>query len=295
MTSLPIATATDACDREQRSTLRPYVEATGFVAVWMALGVGFRFIGWDAVVTINTYLLVGIPLMILFQCCVRGERLVTLWVRHAERFNIGVVGLLVAAALTATPANQLVAVVAHKPLQIVVALWDVAAIAGAVGAGFCIRNMSLHGLRKGLPGFLMTCGLGIGLMAIAALAGGTSSFPIGKAIFFTQQFLLYFPVCFALEEVVFRGMIDSHLQQQPATGRKAWLSAVAGSILWGLWHLPLIPIPDVLSATVIVPSVCLVHALIGVPLSFCWRSSGSLLLPCAAHAFIDAFRNAVLM
>jgi hypothetical protein len=30
------------------------------------------------------------------------------------------------------------------------------------------------------------------------------------------------------------------------------------------------------------------------PLSFCWRRGGTLVLPAAAHAFIDAYRNAVM-
>jgi hypothetical protein len=30
-----------------------------------------------------------------------------------------------------------------------------------------------------------------------------------------------------------------------------------------------------------------------VPLSFCWRRSGTLVLPAAAHALIDAYRNMI--
>jgi membrane protease YdiL (CAAX protease family) len=146
-----------------------------------------------------------------------------------------------------------------------------------------------------LPEFIAAVAFGVGMMALAALASGKPLFPIGKASLFAQQFLLYFTVCFALEEVVFRGMLDPHLQPQPATGWSALLSAIAVSILWGLWHLPVVPNPDLLSAVVMVPSVCLVHVLFGVPLSFCSRSSGSLLLPALAHALADAFRNAVLM
>jgi hypothetical protein len=31
-----------------------------------------------------------------------------------------------------------------------------------------------------------------------------------------------------------------------------------------------------------------------VPLSFCWRASGTLVLPAAAHALIDSYRNSLL-
>ena len=37
-----------------------------------------------------------------------------------------------------------------------------------------------------------------------------------------------------------------------------------------------------------------VHTLIGIPLSLCWRKGGTLVLPAAAHALIDAYRNTVL-
>jgi hypothetical protein len=42
------------------------------------------------------------------------------------------------------------------------------------------------------------------------------------------------------------------------------------------------------------PVVIIVHSLVGVPLSFCWRASGTLVLPAAAHALVDAYRNTVL-
>ena len=38
---------------------------------------------------------------------------------------------------------------------------------------------------------------------------------------------------------------------------------------------------------------CLI-TMIGIPLSLCWRKGGTLALPAAAHALIDAYRNTVL-
>ncbi len=53
-----------------------------------------------------------------------------------------------------------------------------------------------------------------------------------------RHFLLFFPVCFVLEEVTFRGMLDSHLHRPGESLR--FTSALLGSILWGLWHLPIV-------------------------------------------------------
>jgi ABC-type transport system involved in multi-copper enzyme maturation permease subunit len=38
----------------------------------------------------------------------------------------------------------------------------------------------------------------------------------------------------------------------------------------------------------------LVHGIIGIPLSLCWRRSGLLFVPALVHAFIDAVRNGLI-
>jgi membrane protease YdiL (CAAX protease family) len=272
-----------------------YLEALGFVAAWMMLGMGLRLSGLAQEVVANAYLLIGIPLMMLFQLLVRKERLVALWIRQAERFEIGWVGFLMATIVAIMPAYTLAKNAWSVSLPLVVALWLGAAIIGAFGAGFCLCKAAPRTLRRGLPSFAIASAVGMLIMALAALAGGKSLWSLNKGLIVAQQFSLYFPVCFMLEEVVFRGMLDSHVQQPNAGSWSRWLSAVAVSLLWGLWHLPVVPVPDMLAGIIIAPVVCVPHILIGVPLSFCWRSSGSLLLPCAAHALIDAYRNAVLM
>lgn len=65
---------------------------------------------------------------------------------------------------------------------------------------------------------------------------------------------------------------------------QAWISAVVVSALWGFWHM---------WHSQVFLDFILTLAL-GVPLSFCWRKSGTLLLPCAAHALIDAVRDTIL-
>jgi membrane protease YdiL (CAAX protease family) len=96
-------------------------------------------------------------------------------------------------------------------------------------------------------------------------------------------------VCFALEEVSFRGALDSHLHRPGE--RFGLTSALLGSILWGLWHLPTVPAESRTLETAI--ALMGTHALIGVPLAIYWRQSGNLVVPAFTHAMIDAVRNAL--
>jgi hypothetical protein len=60
-----------------------------------------------------------------------------------------------------------------------------------------------------------------------------------------------------------------------------------------LWHLPIVP---QLAGNTLLPVVLIlgvVHLAVGVPLSLSWRIGGSLLVPAAAHALVDAVRNAM--
>jgi membrane protease YdiL (CAAX protease family) len=106
-----------------------------------------------------------------------------------------------------------------------------------------------------------------------------------------EQMVIYFPVCFILDEVVFRGMLDSHLCGKESSAFNYWASAVFVSLLWGAWHLPIIEMCEhvVRNAT----NLMVFHMIVGVPLSICWRRSGTLALPAAAHALIFAFRSAI--
>ena len=112
-----------------------------------------------------------------------------------------------------------------------------------------------------------------------------------------KQLLVNFTVTFVLEEVAFRGALDSYMYQPPThgqeRGRSAWLSAIFVSPRSGIWHLPLFPTGRAAAFAAAVPVLIIVHTLTGVPLSFCWRASGTLILPAAAHAVIASYRNCV--
>jgi len=68
-------------------------------------------------------------------------------------------------------------------------------------------------------------------------------------------------------------------------------SAILGSVLWGLWHLPIVP-PEARGLRTVY-SLIGVHSLIGIPLAVFWRRSGNLVIPAFTHALIDAVRNAL--
>jgi hypothetical protein len=281
------------------STARKYIEVLAFVAVWMAAGWIFRLDG-------DAYLLLGVPLVALFQLFVRRQPLQKLWARDATSFRLDFVGIVLAALFILTPGYDLVVVALPKRLW-VASLWLLCALAGAVFAAFALRQQRVSAARRGVRSFIAAVIIGIAIMAVGALARHHSiGFPLVRLFFLLKWFLLYFPVCFALEEVVFRGALDSHIYQLESNGqstRSPWrtpandpaaISAIFVSALWGVWHLPILSIPSASAFAAAIPAVIIVHTLVGVPLSFCWRASGTLLLPAVAHALIDAYRNTVM-
>lgn len=70
-------------------------------------------------------------------------------------------------------------------------------------------------------------------------------------------------------------------------------STIEISFLWGLWHLPLVPIEGTLFLVAL--RLGCWHVLPGSPLSLSWRVGGNLLVPAAAHAALDGVRNALLL
>lgn len=272
------------------SGARKYIEVLVFVVVWMAAGWIFHLDG-------NAYLLLGVPLVVLFQLFIGRRPLRNLWARDATSFRVGMIEVVIAVLLILAPGYDLLLVALPKKLW-VIALWLVCAMAGGVFAAFALGWQRTSAARRGLPSFVVAVLIGIGIMTASALARHHSiGFPLPKLIFLLKQFLLYFPVCFALEEVVFRGALDSHVYRPRSDGQASglpWLSAIFVSALWGIWHLPTLPIPSAPAFAAAVPALIIIHTLVGVPLSFCWRASGTLVLPATAHALIDAYRNTVL-
>jgi membrane protease YdiL (CAAX protease family) len=259
------------------------------VVGWMVLGRAFRL---DA----NAYLLLGIALTILFQLSVARRPLVALWVRDARRFRMDGAGLVLAGVLMIVPARFFVRQAGAD--HVTAAVWGVACLGGALCAAFALRQGGASILRP-LLGCLATAGaLGIAFFVAAFRFGhgagpnfSLSSHALPQLALVGSRFLLFFPACFAVEEVTFRGAIDAHVHH-PREGRGLGTALLVGA-LWGLWHLPISSSPAPWPAKVVL--LTLIHATIGVPLSLFWRRSGNLVVPAASHALIDAVRDALAL
>jgi hypothetical protein len=161
---------------------RRYIEVLAFVALWMALG-------WMFHLDTNSYLLIGVPLVVLFQRFVRQRPLRQLWVRDAAAFRLGLVGSVIAVLLILAPGYDLIFVAVPKKSWIVV-LWFLCAVAGAVFAAFAITQQRASAARRALRSFISAVLIGMGIMAASALAShhdiGGAAF---KAVFVTQAVL----------------------------------------------------------------------------------------------------------
>jgi len=263
---------------------RRTLEATAAVAVWIALGLVFHL---DA----NTYLLLGIPLTAAFQWGVRRQPLRALWVRDAVPFRLGATGWAWAVVLAAYPCFRLGRNLRAGASGIETA-WYVAAVAGAFGAAYALRNFHRATMRD-LWLCLATAGAcGILLMIFGAVMNGPGHRTlVGRLAVGATSLLLYVPVTFTLEEVSFRGAFDAHVHH-PGESHE-YRSAFLVSALWGLWHVPLAlgqkPLP------ILIVGLVGVHCAVGVPLSLCWRRSGNLFVTSATHALVDAVRNGLMV
>jgi membrane protease YdiL (CAAX protease family) len=68
------------------------------------------------------------------------------------------------------------------------------------------------------------------------------------------------------------------------------VSALYGSALWGLWHLP---VTFLALGVLTIPYLVFVHTIMGYVMVTAWRRTGNLAAPGVSHAVIDALRNAV--
>ena len=258
------------------NTTRRYLECLLFVIVWVACGWLFR-------PSPQVYLFLGIPWLVFFQLAVARRPLSQLWARDAkalclDRVSVAVVALFILVAVGAL-------VKQHDYPDRVSAF--VFAITGAIPAAFALRQQRGQPLRQALPAFAAAVAIGCAFFVALALRHGGSPVPDWPKLSSIGRTTLWlFVILFAVEEVVFRGGLDTHVAAGSGQGLQPWGSALFVSALWGLWHFPLCQKGDE-------PVVLAVSVALGVPLSFCWRRSGTLVLPAAAHALLDAYRNVI--
>jgi len=242
--------------------------------------------GWLLHLDPYAYLLLGIPLCVCFQLFVRRQPLSSCWVRDTTALRLDVPGVLIALCFLVVPIWDLVHSWPHSGWML--RLYFFTSMIGAVGVAFALRRFDAKALRS-LWLCLATAGvLGCGWMLLAAFAQGHPiPLTFERVRFGAEQFLVLLPVCFVMEEVAFRGILDSHIQhpQDP----RPWLTAFLLSAMWGWWHLPIVA-PSLLGVGLV--AFPITHAMLGIPLSIFWRRSGNLLVPAVVHALIDAVRNA---
>lgn len=263
-----------------------YVVATLAVGAWMGLAVALR-------VDPNGYLLLGVPLLIVFQIGLARRPLTEVWFADGSGLRMSPKAWAAAAAFMIFPLYKLGA---SRPHAWGSRLWLLCAVAGAVplGASLVRMNRERWALLK-----LCLCsagGIGILFMALAAVARWHTRASLGIDVRLERgvsSFLLYLPVCFMLEEVFFRGALDSYVRRSD----NSEASAIFVSLLWGLWHLPAVAGAASVSRTGWFGVACVlavVHILVGRFLSEYWRRSGLLLIPAATHALVDAVRNGLI-
>src|SRR5215210_3275332 len=209
--------------------------------------------------SLYTYLVFGIPLTAGFQLFVRKRPIKDLWVHGGPGLSLRSVSLkmaILAILLAITPfANLIITVVRGQGLDII--LYSLAAIVGAGAAAYALGQFSRETWRY-LGLCLATAGLlGVLIFAVPHILAGWSdastALPTGgrlgpAALVWIEQLLLLIPVVFMMEEVAFRGAIDSHVRhpgESQGVGSTVYgiASAIMVSFLWGLWHLPIIPLP----------------------------------------------------
>jgi membrane protease YdiL (CAAX protease family) len=254
--------------------------ATAVIGGYIALGFAFR-LGAEA------YLLLGLPITIGFQILVVRRPLRSLWLRDAPSIEFTRRSIVAIVALAIAPA--LVAVSGIRDGDVALFGWGLAAMVGAVGVVYAVRAMDRDAVHTTIRTTLITGAVLVGIMVAYRLATGGFNGNLAAALTTTVISLLtYLPVVFVVEEVLFRGVIDTYLHGLAPGPDRA--SALYGSALWGLWHLP---VAFLALGVLTIPYLVVVHTTMGYFMVTAWRRTGNLAAPGIAHAVIDAVRNAV--
>ena len=251
---------------------------TAFVAAYVALGFVFH-------PDVNSYLLLGIPLTLAFQVlvarCPPGE----LWLRNRQ-FCVDRWTIVWFVVFLIEPVRT--AIASYQSAQWPVALYGVIAVIGAAGAAMAYRVLGRSNL--GQLALLVLLMLPIGFVRLWVTGGFTAidASTWARVTTAISSLFFYVPATFVVEEVFFRGALDTYLHRgEPGAG---WFSAAFVSVLWGLWHTPLVH-PLTVGA---VAALVLAQLVMGLILSWFWRRTGNLAMPATVHAVIDAVRNGFL-
>jgi membrane protease YdiL (CAAX protease family) len=257
-----------------------YILTSLFIVIYIGLGFLFRL---EAI----SYLLLGIPLTIIFQLFIARQPLHKLWLREGKKFYLNKLGWTITLCFVAFPIYMVIQLAIQDKLTVLNLGYYSAVILGAFGAGYCYSNFT----KKTARDFLLC----FGITAVLRMFFYFLPFLIDKDQFNPDYFravkslLTYIPVAFVVEEIVFRGMLDTYIHQSKKVNG-LW-SAFFISCLWGLWHLPLSingknPIWFIVLTSMII-------SLWGILLSIFWRRTGNLAVPGFPHAVADAIRDSL--
>jgi membrane protease YdiL (CAAX protease family) len=254
--------------------------ATLVIGGYMALGFAFRL-------SAEGYLLVGIPITVAFQALVVRQPLRTLWLRDMPPMTF--TPWSIAAVIVVAIAPAAIVVRGVRDGDAVLAAYGLAAIVGAIGAVYAVRAMDRDAVRSTVRTTLITGTILVGMMVIFRLASGGFHGNLTAAVSTVViSVATYVPVVFVMEEVLFRGLLDTYLHGSTPGPDRA--SALYGSALWGLWHLP---VAFISLGVLTIPYLVAVHTALGFFLVTSWRRTGNLAAPGISHAVTDALRNAV--
>lgn len=248
---------------------------------------GYMALGFALGLSAEGYLLLGIPITIAFQALIVCRPLRALWLRDAPPVVLSWRSAVAVVAVAIAPAT--IAIRGARAGDPVLTLYGLAAIAGAFGAAYALRAMDRDAARATVRTSLINGAILVGVMVAFRLATGGFDGNVGGAVVAAAvSVATYLPVVFVMEEVLFRGLLDPYLRGSTPGADRA--SAIYGSALWGLWHLPVMSID---LGLLTIPYLVAIHTALGYVLVTAWRRTGNLAAPGIAHAVSDALRNAV--
>ncbi|MFZ6862882.1 CPBP family intramembrane glutamic endopeptidase [Undibacterium sp. Ji67W] len=275
--------------------LRWAIISTIIVFVWVVIGYSFDL---DA----NQYLILGIPILILYQWFLRKKPLVQLWMFDSTHIGITKRSVFLLCLSMIIPTVALCKYFNDfydSNIDVAKIIWLLAALFGSLGVAITIDNAIKKSFWKNaelLTLVILIIFVGVVANTVSALTNGKT---LGNNLWETSFNLflnvaLYSNVGFVLEEVVFRGGFDAAiLGDSRPEGKTGWWVAFYVSLLWGIWHIPIL-IQNGADAIDIVRSLVF-HIGLGIPLSILVRRTRSIGSAVFAHAFIDGWRNIWLM
>jgi membrane protease YdiL (CAAX protease family) len=234
-------------------------------------------------------IVLGFPLVILFQVLVARRDIRELWVRAAPNVVFRRLTIAIAVALAIYPIILVIKTIADsEPASFLIAYAIIATVgAGAAGYAFGL-------FRREIWRYLFLCillGAGYGVLITVVVDGEKALThplvvnPDRDLEILITSFLHYIPTVFVFEEVVFRGALDSHLHH-PGERHGGWTAAHI-SFLWCMWHAPLFGWDEFVNLLIAMLPM-------GIVLSIYWRKSGNLGVSGTAHALNDSIRNATV-